>query len=97
MKLLIYASILLFAPVQHAEATDQQTVRVRATQPSVVTVHEPAQDRRKGKIRRAVRARATQAARGAVRLTGWLLNTDDHIPQDQERAREAAGRKTEGK
>ena len=97
MRLLIYASILLFATVQHGGATDDQSVRVRATEPSVVTVHERRQDRRKSNVSGAVRARAAQAARGAIRLAGWLLNADDDVPRRKERAREEAGRKTEGK
>jgi hypothetical protein len=94
MRLLIYVSILVFAPLVRGEATDKRDVGVRATQASVVTVDEPRKKPGEGKVRRSVRARATQAARGAVHAAGWLLNTDEVIPPAQGGGGKAAARQT---
>ena len=94
MRVLLYASILVFAHVQWGAATDEQNVRVRATQPTVVDVHEPRQAPRKSKVKQRVRAGAMQAAKGGVRLAGWLLNTDDDVAADKDRKKESSARKT---
>jgi hypothetical protein len=91
VRLLIYLSILVFAPLIRGEATDKRDLRVRTTQARVVTDDEPGQKNPgKGTLRRSVRARATQAARGAVRAAGWLLNTDETIPPAQDGGDETA-------
>jgi hypothetical protein len=94
MKKYIRSGIaVLFAAAALIAATDKhedQLSIVRATEPTVVTVHEkdePEQqesnERRKvGKTKRVSAA----VSGGAARMSGWLLNVNDDIPSRREQS-----------
>ena len=86
MRFLICTLILLSAGVLRGQATAGQDCRMRATEPTVISVDDSRQKTTgNGKVRRSARAGVAQAARGIVSVAGWLLNTKDDIPRAQDR------------
>jgi hypothetical protein len=83
-------------PPADKPATQQKTTereRVRANDPTVVTVHgtrpevEQDQSREHPGLGGRIKSGAAAAWNGVVGLTGWLLNTKDDIPSERERTR----------
>jgi hypothetical protein len=72
--------------------------RVRAKEPTIVTVHgsqdkvETDHSRQQprsvgGKMLHGIQTGVVTVGRGVAGLTGWLLNTNDDIPRERDRAR----------
>lgn len=87
-----------------AEATNPG-VRIRATEPSVVTVEtngDPVDKRSpqpgpsKGNVKRTVRRGAGAAVKGIVSAVGWWLDTGEDIPNHRDRTRSRSDRKAKG-
>jgi hypothetical protein len=88
-------TLLIPGSIAGAEDETQKKGRVRAKEPTVVTVEGRAdkvdEDRSASgkslpaKIGSGIRAGAAGAARAIVGFGGWLLNTDEDIPSDRER------------
>ena len=104
-SIIALALILVFAAAAAPQEEPQTAPRVRAKEPTVVTV-EGAADRvaedstRKrsipAKIGNGIREGAIGAARAVVLFGGWLLNVDDNIPSPREAERQKSGRSREG-
>lgn len=76
-------------------ARDTSDRRVRATEPTVLTVEGagdevgsqvPQQQVNPGKLKR-VRSGAAAAVKGLIDAAGWLLNTDEDLPARRDRNR----------
>ena len=81
-----------------AHAADDKDTRVRAKEPTVVTVRgsadavqtqtaTPQQRSVGGKVVHGIKTGALTAVRGVTAFAGWIANTDDDIPSEQERSR----------
>jgi hypothetical protein len=97
------AFTLMFSALALLAATDEQDRRVRATEPTIVTVRgtseevatqEPMSKRsgRSNKLGQTLRKGTASAVKGVVGAAGWLLNADDDIPRKQDRERASADR-----
>jgi hypothetical protein len=95
------AFTLMFSAWALLAATDEQDRRVRATEPTVVTVRgtseevatqEPISKRsgRSNKLGQTVRKGTANALKSVVGAAVWLLNADDDIPRKQDRERTSA-------
>lgn len=88
---LILGSMLSPAFAEEQGKKKNKDDRVRASEPTVVTVYgqqqkvEPQQRSVGGKVVHGIRSGATGAARGIASFTGWLLNTNDDVPRERDR------------
>ena len=68
--------------------TSKSDTRVRATEPTVITVEGTPPARAKtANVNQKVRTGAATVAKGIAAATGWLLNTEDDVPGHQDRTR----------
>jgi hypothetical protein len=67
-------------------------VTVHGTRPEVERHKTPTPRSVPSRIGNGLKTGAMTAWKGVVGLTGWLLNTDDDIPSERERARKAEDR-----
>ena len=97
MRLLTATVVLGLAVTAFAQEKDKEP-RVKAKEPTVVTVYgkkdnvdaqkAPDQPRSMGgKVLHGLGSGVRAAGRGVAGFTGWLLNTDDDIPRERDRDR----------
>ena len=97
-RLVVALGEVLFTTESYAQEQRRKDDRVRAKEPTVVTVEgqadavettEPRQPENVGsKIVRGLRSGVVGTGRAIGRFGGWLLRTDDDIPSRREREAE---------
>jgi hypothetical protein len=92
----LFMAVTLTGATGHAAETEnrEQLAIVRATEPTVVTVEGDVEAEKQGRDRGGkVKRGAAAVPRVAGRLTGWLLNVNEDIPSERERAQALTARK----
>jgi hypothetical protein len=90
----VLLSLLALGCLPLLAESEKPDTRVRATEPTAVTVeatrdridtHEPRRSpNASGAAKRRVRAGASAAVKGAVTAAGWLLSADEVVPAPQD-------------
>ena len=93
MQIHIFVSILLFGNVLCGQVAEKQRVQNRPEHASVGAVHEGGKTARgKREVRPAKSSLINRAAKGAVRVAGWLLHADQSTPDLQDESRKTTAR-----